>query len=202
LISLNSGSESCLWAISSLAELQKCLEFKSTLYKPLNSKTPDSAISITLNQYFEYPIELEIFKSRLVKTYGQPNVSINSGISVDPKSGMKAPVQNYWADEKKINQIPFGKDPIFGPTFVLIWSSELNNVQPSDRIKLLDPKIMPSDIGVTKPVLRVFGKTEGNAVRGMEVNVYDPIMTKIVDYELNLQSHQPSLSDGDQIKLR
>lgn len=203
LISFNSGSKDCLWAISPLAELRKCIEFKSMLYKSANSKTPHKAMSLTLNQYFEYPIELEMFKNRLMETYGQPNVIIGYGGAIGSKNGTTVPKQNHWVDGSPIDQIPFGKDLIFGPDFVLIWSSELKNIQQVDRLKLLDPNISPADLGIKKPILRVFGKMEGNAVHGMEVIVYDPALTKVyTDEDLKSKIHQPDIHDADQIKLQ
>ncbi len=192
------GSEKCGWAIA-FGQATPCIRFSSFLYKLDQTEVSHKAAIISLEQYFENPIQIETFRSQILKSYGQPNVQIDNRTDLGQKKDSLKGI-NQWSDGKAISPVPFA------PRVIWIWSDELNKIEQNDRAKLLDGIPYPGEVGITKPILRLFVNSKGGLIYGMKIFAIDPASLKLVNAVRHKSETEKSklknLQDGEQIKLK
>jgi hypothetical protein len=168
MVRITAGEDDCGW------ERKKDYAVPCTTYRAflLQKGNYFQAASITLDQYFERPIDSAAMEKILIEAYGDPAVQISKplvGWNPQKSTLEETSKPSLWSDGKPITVPPFTR-PLW------IWSPELSIVVEKDRAKLLVSNPNPGSVGLSVPLLRAIMNTDDEGlVRGLRLVLHDPI---------------------------
>jgi hypothetical protein len=200
IVNVTAGAKECGWG-RKREYPTPCIAYRALLFQ---NPPFFRATSVTLDQFFERPVDIATMENRLVKAYGEPSIRIAKPIiSFNPKTGAieEQSKSNLWLDGKPISIRPFSPLPMW------IWSSDLLAVSENDRQKLLENIPNPGRIGLATPMLRAYINVDDNGlVRGLSLILHEPIamgkQDALLDEATDVQRRLRENEAASSIKLK
>lgn len=177
VLHIEAGSADCGWARIQSAGAP-CLGFKAFLIRN-EGESHFRVASMALDQYFQSPVHYDALEPRIVAAFGEPTTRILRQLgSAMPQTAGSSFETSRWPDGRAVEFPTYPKLPAW------IWAPDITDIDPKDRVKLLDTGENPGAIGLRRPTMRVFFNVDGPAVFGLRTIFHDPVRMAKRDMEL------------------